>query len=103
MAELLDAEAVTAAVAALDGWQGDPDAIVRTVELASFPEAIAVVDAVAVVAEVLDHHPDIDIRWRTVTFRCQTHSAGGVTRRDVELARRIDGIVGARTAAPPLS
>ena len=44
-------------------------------------------------AEELDHHPDIDIRWRTLTFRLSTHSAGGVTHRDVELARRIDDIV----------
>ncbi|GAB3858989.1 hypothetical protein GCM10029963_59570 [Micromonospora andamanensis] len=66
-------------------------------ELASFPDAIAVVDRVAATAEELDHHPDIDIRWRTVTFRCVTHSAGGVTERDLRLARRIDEIVeGAR-------
>jgi 4a-hydroxytetrahydrobiopterin dehydratase len=63
------------------------------VQLASFPAAIAAVDRIAVVAEELDHHPDIDIRWRTLTFTVSTHSAGGVTHRDVELARRIDEIV----------
>ena len=51
----------------------------RTVELASFPQAIEVVDRVAEVAERDNHHPDIDIRWRTLTFRCSTHCAGGVT------------------------
>jgi 4a-hydroxytetrahydrobiopterin dehydratase len=53
---------------------------------------IRIVDDVAVVAEALDHHPDVDIRWRNVTFSLSTHSRGGVTDRDVELARRIDGI-----------
>jgi 4a-hydroxytetrahydrobiopterin dehydratase len=93
MAELLDADSVRDAVAVLDGWEAGPDAIVRTVGLPSFPVAIAVVDRVAVVAEEMDHHPDIDIRWRTVTFRCATHSAGGVTTRDIALANRIDRIL----------
>ena len=53
---------------------------------------IRIVDEVAVVAEELDHHPDVDIRWRDVTFALSTHSKGGVTDRDVELARRIDEI-----------
>ncbi|RIV35910.1 4a-hydroxytetrahydrobiopterin dehydratase [Micromonospora radicis] len=94
MAEVLTAEAVRDELGGLAGWSGDPAGITRTVELASFPDAIGVVDRVAVTAEELDHHPDIDIRWRTLTFRCVTHSAGGVTGRDIELARRIDGIVG---------
>ncbi len=93
MADLLEADAVLAALASLDGWSGDPAALTRTVQLASFPAAIAAVDRIAVVAEELDHHPDIDIRWRTLTFTVSTHSAGGVTHRDVELARRIDEIV----------
>ncbi|MGS2618050.1 4a-hydroxytetrahydrobiopterin dehydratase [Micromonospora sp. LZ34] len=97
MADVLTAEAVRDELGGLAGWSGDPAGIVRTVELGSFPDAIAVVDRVAATAEELDHHPDIDIRWRTLTFRCVTHSAGGVTRRDLELARRIDEIVrGAR-------
>ena len=77
----------------LPGWSGDEAAITRTVQLPSFMDAIAVVDRVAVVAEEMDHHPDIDIRWRTLTFRCSTHSTGKVTERDIELARRIDEIV----------
>ncbi|MEU5938838.1 4a-hydroxytetrahydrobiopterin dehydratase [Micromonospora sp. NPDC047548] len=93
MTDLLTAEAVRGKLGGLADWSGDPTGISRTVELGSFPAAIAVVDRVAEVAERLDHHPDIDIRWRTVTFRCVTHSAGGVTDRDVELARQIDDIV----------
>ena len=93
MAEVLDGEALRGELDGLEGWTGNPAGISRTVELRSFPDAIAVVDRVAVEAEELDHHPDIDIRWRTLTFRCVTHSVGGTTRRDVELARRIDEIV----------
>jgi 4a-hydroxytetrahydrobiopterin dehydratase len=77
----------------LPEWDGDGTQITRTVQLGSFMDAIAVVDRVAVVAEEMDHHPDIDIRWRTLTFRCSTHSAGKVTDRDFALARRIDEIV----------
>jgi len=90
---LLDADSLRAALAELDGWDGGPDGISRTVRLASFPAAIAVVDRVAEAAEEMDHHPDIDIRWRTLTFRCVTHSENGVTNRDIKLAQRIDRIV----------
>jgi len=55
--------------------------------------AIAAVSRIAAIAEELDHHPDIDIRWRTVTLVVSTHSAGGVTAADVELARRIDEVL----------
>jgi 4a-hydroxytetrahydrobiopterin dehydratase len=89
MADLLDDTAVAAALDELPGWERDGDAIVRTAELPSFPVAIEVVDRVAALAEKRDHHPDIDIRWRTLTFRCSTHSAGGLTQLDLDLARSI--------------
>jgi 4a-hydroxytetrahydrobiopterin dehydratase len=89
MADLLDDTAVAAALDELPGWERDGDAIVRTAELRSFPVAIEVVDRVAALAEKRDHHPDIDIRWRTLTFRCSTHSAGGLTQLDLDLARSI--------------
>ncbi|SNT13890.1 4a-hydroxytetrahydrobiopterin dehydratase [Asanoa hainanensis] len=93
MAEVLGADELRTALAELDGWAGDPTGISRDAELASFPGAIAVVDRVAEVAEELDHHPDIDIRWRRLRFTLSTHSAGGVTVKDLDLARRIDTIV----------
>jgi 4a-hydroxytetrahydrobiopterin dehydratase len=89
MADLLDDTAVAAALDDLPGWERDGDAIVRTAELPSFPVAIEVVDRVAALAEKRDHHPDIDVRWRTLTFRCSTHSAGGLTRLDLDLAAAI--------------
>lgn len=94
MAEVLDAEAVRTELAGLDGWSGGPAGIARTVEMPGFRDVVDAVNRVAAIAEELDHHPDIDIRWRTVTFRCTTHSVSGVTRRDIELARRIDEAVG---------
>lgn len=95
MPDLLDAAAVTSALANLPGWERDGDALVRTAALPSFPAAIAVVDRVAVIAEEHDHHPDIDIRWRTLTFRCSSHSAGGITALDVALAAEISEQVAA--------
>jgi len=95
MAELLSTADIASHLSGLDGWSGDSSGITRTAKLPSFLGAIGVVDRVARVAEELDHHPDIDIRWRTLTFTCSTHSAGGVTTKDIELAKRIDGIVAA--------
>jgi len=98
MAELLSMEQVNAALAGLTGWAGDTSAISRTVEAPSFPAAIRLVVEVAEAAEDADHHPDIDIRWRKVTFTLSTHSAGGVTDRDTALARRIDELAEAHQA-----
>lgn len=93
MTTLLDDEQVTAALNELTGWQRDDEAIVRTAELPSFPAAIEAVRAVAEIAEARNHHPDIDIRWRTLTFRCSTHSQGGITDLDIELAGQIDRVL----------
>jgi 4a-hydroxytetrahydrobiopterin dehydratase len=92
MPELLAPDELAEALGSLPGWSGDARALRRAVEAPDFPTGIRVVDDVAVVAEELDHHPDIDIRWTTVAFTLSTHSKGGVTERDVELARRIDEI-----------
>jgi len=95
MPELLSAADIAAGLAELNDWTGDTAAITRTAKLPAFMTAIGVVNTVASVAEGMDHHPDIDIRWRTLTFTCATHSAGGVTQDDLVLARRIDEIVAA--------
>ncbi len=95
MAELWDDEQVAGALAGLTDWQRDGDAIVRTAKLPSFPAAIEAVRAAAEIAEARNHHPDIDIRWRTVTFRCSTHSQGGITGQDIDLARELDGVLAA--------
>jgi 4a-hydroxytetrahydrobiopterin dehydratase len=93
---LADAE-IDAALNDLPGWERDGDALVRTTALPSFPVAIGVVARVGEIAESRNHHPDIDIRWRTVTFRCSTHSAGGITQFDVDLAKAISEQVDANS------
>ena len=86
---LLDAAAVEARLAGL-GWERDGDALVKVVRRASFAEAVAFVVAVACRAEAADHHPDIDLRWTAVTLRLTTHSAGGITEKDLALAGEVD-------------
>jgi 4a-hydroxytetrahydrobiopterin dehydratase len=90
MPTVLSAGELTEALRELPGWSGDTKGIERAVKARTFLAGIRLVDAVAEVAEAADHHPDIDIRWRTVTFRLATHSAGGVTELDLNLARQID-------------
>ncbi|WP_068163373.1 4a-hydroxytetrahydrobiopterin dehydratase [Rhodococcus phenolicus] len=94
MAELLSDTEIDAALAALPGWSRVGNSLVRTIESATFPDAVALVSRVAEVAEEANHHPDIDIRWRKVTYTLSTHSAGGITASDPALARRIDSLAG---------
>jgi 4a-hydroxytetrahydrobiopterin dehydratase len=73
---------------ATEEWREVDDALVREFEFPSFADAIGFVDRVAEAADAADHHPDIDIRYRRVLVRWTTHSAGGITERDRELAAR---------------
>ncbi len=95
MTEILSDEEAGRRLNDLIGWQREGAEIVLTAELASFLQAIEVVDRVAVLAEAADHHPDIDIRWRTLTFRLSTHFLGGLTERDFALAKQIDEVLAA--------
>ncbi len=101
MSQLLTDGEIDAALAELPHWHRAGQSLVRTIEAPTFPDAIALVDRVAVVAEEANHHPDIDIRWRKVTFALSTHSAGGITESDPALARRIDEEHGARVCSHP--
>ena len=94
MAELLDDVAVQAWLRTHADWSQSGQEITRSVECASFPAAIALVQQVADEAERRDHHPDIDIRWRTLRFTLSTHSAGGITQQDLDLAAEIDRLAG---------
>ncbi|MEN3341986.1 MAG: 4a-hydroxytetrahydrobiopterin dehydratase [Actinomycetota bacterium] len=83
----------------LNEWQEVDGALQREIELPSFVEAIAFVSDVAALAERENHHPDIAISYRKVTLRWTTHSAGGITERDRELAGRTDALLGGGAAA----
>jgi len=92
---LLSEADVTARLADLPDWtpvEGDQPAITATFELADFAGALALVNAVGAEAERRNHHPDIDIRWNKVTLLLSTHSAGGLTEADFDLAATISGL-----------
>jgi 4a-hydroxytetrahydrobiopterin dehydratase len=91
MAELLSQDDIDNALGGeLARWRQEGTSITRSVTADSFLDGIALVDRVAQVAEDLDHHPDIDIRWTTITFTLSTHSEGGLTAMDLRLAGDID-------------
>jgi 4a-hydroxytetrahydrobiopterin dehydratase len=71
-------------------WAQEGDSIVRTFEFGDFTEAMGFVTSVALRAEKAFHHPDIEIRWNKVTLRLSTHSEGGLTEKDTELAGQFD-------------
>jgi 4a-hydroxytetrahydrobiopterin dehydratase len=89
---LLSPDDVAAALRELPLWSGGADGIERTLELPSFRAAVEAISVIADAAELMDHHPDVDLRWRKVRVATVTHSAGGLTELDVELARRVDAL-----------
>lgn len=86
----LDQADIEARLDALPGWSREGDAIVREFARGDFVGSVKFVDAIVAPAEELGHHPDIEISWGTVTVRISTHSEGGLTAADFELAGRID-------------
>lgn len=81
-------------LATLPGWSRRGPALVKMFTFRDFPSGIAWVRRVADEAEARDHHPDLDIRYTKITVTLSTHSAGGVTVKDFELARAIDALGG---------
>jgi 4a-hydroxytetrahydrobiopterin dehydratase len=93
MSRLSDEE--IAAALAETPWERAGDAIVRELKLADFAAAIALVNRVAELAEAANHHPDILVHgWNRVRLTLSTHSEGGITGADLDLARSIDGVAG---------
>jgi 4a-hydroxytetrahydrobiopterin dehydratase len=91
--DLLDEATIDAALLDLDGWRRDGNAIVRDLKFASFRAAIDFIVRVADVADAADHHPELTNVYWNVGIRLATHDAGGVTRRDLDLAGAIDAVV----------
>jgi 4a-hydroxytetrahydrobiopterin dehydratase len=90
MAERLSDIAIQRELGNLTGWSRRADAITKTFQFRNFLTGIGFVSAVAKAAEAADHHPDIDIRYTKVTCTLSTHSAGGITQKDLDMARKID-------------
>jgi len=88
-AALSDTE-IESALSSLLGWERDGNMIVKSYERATFPDAITFVVRIGFLAEKADHHPDLDVRWRTVRVALSSHDAGGITEKDFALAREIE-------------
>lgn len=88
---MLDDAAIGSALDGLPDWKREGDTLIRTYQRQSWLDAIALLNAVAPEAERRNHHPDVCITgYRNVTFRLTTHSKGGITQRDVDLASWIE-------------
>ncbi|MGA0067871.1 MAG: 4a-hydroxytetrahydrobiopterin dehydratase [Miltoncostaeaceae bacterium] len=88
---LLNDDDISTALALLPGWGLEDGTLAKAYVFPDgFMPAIAFVDRVALAAEAADHHPDIDIRWNTVTLRLVTHDQGGITEKDTQLAAECD-------------
>lgn len=95
---LLNEEEITGSLAGIVGWQREGACIVRHFKFDGFMSALAFVNQVGAVAEAADHHPDIRLfDWNHVELKLTTHSSSGLTRKDFDLAGRIDAL------APELS
>jgi 4a-hydroxytetrahydrobiopterin dehydratase len=94
MSPLSDIE-IQRALGGLPGWSRKGETLAKTYHFASFPDAIAFIGRVAEIAEQMNHHPDIDIRYTNVHFLLSSHDAKGITNRDVELAKSIEELAAA--------
>lgn len=90
MADVLNPDALHHELARLEGWDGTTGGIRKAFAFPDEASARSFLDRVSALADQLDHHPDVTVHGGDVTMNLVTHSAGGVTQRDVELARRID-------------
>ena len=91
--DTLNQEQIEAALGELTDWGFEGEALTRTFRFADFVHSIGFVEHLAEVAEERQHHPDIDIRYNKVMLRLSTHSAGGVTALDVDLAKAAERLV----------
>jgi len=90
MDELIDIEMLDKKLKTMIGWSRNENAITKTYERRDFSHAMGFVMQVSLIAERHDHHPDIDIRWNKVSITLSTHSAGGLTMKDLTMAKQID-------------
>ena len=92
MAEPLSDIAIQRELGSLAGWSRRGDALARTYQFRNFAQSMEFVNRVAALAESADHHPDIDIRYAKVTLTLSTHDSGGITAKDIALAKAIDQV-----------
>ena len=80
------------ALGQLPGWSRRTNVIAKTFTLPTFPAGIAFIRRIADAAETAQHHPDIDIRYTKITIALSTHDSGGLTQKDIDLAKAIEGM-----------
>jgi 4a-hydroxytetrahydrobiopterin dehydratase len=90
--ELLSDEEIASRLEGLGGWERQGDAIQKTFDRGDFVGSVEFVKALVEPAEDMGHHPDLSISWDKVEVTITTHSEGGLTENDFELAKRIDGL-----------
>lgn len=95
MAEILSPQAISSALQELPGWQGTAGAISRTFVFRDFSEAFGFMTRAALAAEKADHHPEWRNVYKTVEVTLSTHDAGGVTAKDIALAKAMNAIAAA--------
>lgn len=88
--EKLSTEAIRGWLATHKGWKRQANKITKDFEFSSFRDSIVFVNRIASVADHFNHHPDIDVRYSTVTVSITTHDVGGITSRDLDVAEQID-------------
>jgi len=88
----LEEEQIEEQLSTLEGWNREGDGIVAERECGDFAGSVDLVNRILPVAEEMNHHPDLAISWATVTVTITTHSEGGLTDNDFELAKRIDAL-----------
>jgi len=89
MSRLLSDEEITRQLRDLPGWRRDDTSLVTSYDAPDFPAAVQLIVEAGDAAEQMSHHPDVDLRWKVTRWRLSTHSAGGLTQLDIELAHRI--------------
>lgn len=89
-ARKLNSESIKGWLSSRRGWRRRANKLTKDFEFSSFRDSIVFVNRVATLADTSDHHPDIDVRYDTVTLTLTTHDAGGITEKDLDLAEQID-------------
>ena|SRR5450631_2149618 len=89
MSRLLTDPEITRQLGNLTGWRRDGDSLVASYDAPDFPAAVRLIVEAGDEAEQMGHHPDVDLRWKVTHWRLSTHSEGGLTQLDIELAHRI--------------
>ena len=88
-------------LAALPGWGYEGGALTRVFKTQGFAPALMLANAIGYHAELADHHPDLTVAWGKLSITLSTHSAGGITEKDFQLARKIEELAGSPESTPP--